>query len=100
VLRHVALFAWKPSVTEAQKQAAVAALRALPGAIGELRVFDVGPDAGINAGNFDFAVVADFDDRGGYLTYRDHPAHREVLTERIAPIVGHRAAVQFEIGDH
>ncbi len=48
-------------------------------------------------GNFDFAVVADFDDAGSYLAYRDHPAHRAVIDERIRPIMAGRSAVQYEI---
>lgn len=96
MLCHVALFTWTPMATAEQKQAAFAALRELPHAIDELRRFDFGPDAGINAANFDFAVVADFDDREGYLAYRDHPAHRAVIAEYITPIVSQRAAVQFE----
>ena len=35
-----------------------------------------GDDAGLVEGNPDFAVVADFDRRGDYVTYRDHPDHR------------------------
>ena len=52
----------------------------------------MGPDAGINEGNYDFAVVADFDDADGYLGYRDHPAHRAVVDKHITPIVATRAA--------
>jgi hypothetical protein len=41
-------------------------------------------------------VVADFDDAGGYLVYRDHPAHRAVVEQYVTPIVAERAAVQYE----
>lgn len=52
---------------------------------------------GINEGNHDFVVVADFADRDGYLVYRDHPVHRTVSKESITPIVADRAAVQYEL---
>jgi Stress responsive A/B Barrel Domain len=46
--------------------------------------------------NFDFAVVADFEDAASYLAYRDHPAHRAVINECITPIRQDRASVQYE----
>jgi hypothetical protein len=48
------------------------------------------------AGNFDFAVVADFENAESYRAYRDHPAHRAVIAECIAPIRADRASVQYE----
>ena len=41
-------------------------------------------------------VVADFAGKDGYLAYRDHPAHRAVVEEFIAPIAAERAAIQYE----
>ena len=58
-----------------------------------------GADAAVNDGNFDYVVVADFDDVAGYLAYRDHPAHQAAITEHIAPIVAERAAVQYQLED-
>jgi hypothetical protein len=98
MFRHVALFVWSDDATETQKAAVADELRALPGLIGTVRDYRIGPDAGLAEGNFDFAVVADFDDVDGYLVYRDHPAHQAVLAERIRPILASRAAVQHEIG--
>ena len=71
-----------------------AALRQLPAQIPELRSYVVGVDAGIGEGNAQLAVVADFDDEAGYLAYRDHPAHQQVIAERIRPALTARAAVQ------
>ena len=47
-----------------------------PAAIAEIRDYRFGPDAGINEGNFDFVVVADFESDDDYVVYRDHPVHR------------------------
>jgi Stress responsive A/B Barrel Domain len=69
----------------------------MPQAIGSIRAYEFGPDAGVNPANRDYAVVADFDDQAGYLAYRDHPAHRELVERYVNPIVAERAAVQFEI---
>jgi hypothetical protein len=97
MLRHVVLFTWTPEATGEQQRAVAAELRRLPGLIPEIRNYDVGPDAGLTEGTYDFAVVADFDDAAGYLAYRDHPAHRAAIDKYLTPIVSSRARVQFEI---
>jgi Stress responsive A/B Barrel Domain len=98
MFRHVVLFSWTPDASLAQQLAMAGELRKLPAAVDSIRAYHVGPDAGVNQGkgNFDFAVVADFDDADGYLTYRDHPAHRAVVEQHVNPIVARRAAVQYE----
>ncbi|NCY15151.1 MAG: Dabb family protein [Actinobacteria bacterium] len=99
MFRHVVTFRWNDRSTPAQRTQLASALAALPAAIPTIRAYHVGTDAGINEGNFDFAVVADFDDVDGYLVYRDHPAHTQVITELIAPYIDTRAAVQYDTGD-
>lgn len=98
MLRHVVMFRWTSDASDADKDHVASGLAALPDLVPTIRAYRFGPDAGINEGNFDFAVVADFDDVAGYLTYRDHPSHRAVITEHIAPILAERAAVQYEAG--
>ena len=95
--RHVVMFRWREDATAEQKKILEDRLNALPGAIPELRAYAVGGDAGINDGNFDFAVVADFADRDAYLVYRDHPVHRKVIEEHVMPIVAERCAVQYTL---
>jgi len=96
VFRHVVLFTWTEDATDAQKRAVHDELPKMPPAIDVIRAYTFGPDAGVNPANCDYAVVADFDDRAGYLTYRDHPAHRELVERFVTPIVARRAAIQFE----
>jgi Stress responsive A/B Barrel Domain len=96
MFRHVVLFNWTGQETDAQVRSLRDALAKLPGAIPEIRAYHFGSDAGINPANSDFAVVADFDDAEGYVTYRDHPVHREVVERYVSPIVESRAAVQYE----
>jgi hypothetical protein len=97
MIRHMVVFKWKPEATEDQKQQVAVALRKLAPTIPAIRAYACGPDAGITEGNFDFAVSADFDDEAGYISYRDNPDHRAIITERILPIAAQRAAVQYEI---
>ena len=98
MFRHVALFKWSSEATEAQKQAVHDSLLRLPDHIAELRAYRVGADAGLVDGNWEYAVVADFDDVDGWRTYTDHPEHQRILAEVIRPVVAERAAVQYEYG--
>jgi hypothetical protein len=97
MFRHVVLFTWNDDATEARKRALHDELAKMPPAIDVIRAYKYGPDAGLNAANCDYAVVADFDDDAGDLTYRDHPVHRALVENYVSPIVASRAAVQFEI---
>ena len=99
MIRHVVLFTWTPEATQEQVQALHAELARMPPAIEAIRGYRFGPDAGINPANSDYAVVADFDDAAGYITYRDHPVHRAMVERCVNPIVASRAAIQFELPD-
>ena len=70
MLRHVALFRWKPQATAAD---------------------------GVQEGNADFALVADFIDAEGLKTYSNHPDHVEAVKNLIRPIVAKREAIQYVI---
>jgi hypothetical protein len=96
MIRHVVMFRWTAEATEEQKQQVTAELRRLPALLPVLRAYHVGPDLGLVEGNFEFAVVADFDDLEGYQVYRDNPEHREIIGKFIQPIAAQRAAVQYE----
>lgn len=96
MFRHVVMFSWAEETTESTRQAIREGLLALSEVIPEIRSYRIGDDAGLAAGNFDFVVVADFDDSTAFVTYRDHPAHQRVVKELIAPSISQRAAVQHD----
>jgi stress responsive alpha/beta barrel protein len=96
MIRHTVHFKWTREASDEQKQRVATEVAKLPSMVPSVRAFASGPDAGLNQGNFDFAVTADFDDRAGYLAYRDDPGHRDVVQRYIAPITAERAAVQYE----
>jgi hypothetical protein len=95
MIRHVVVFSWTPEATAEQKQQLADELARLPSLIPEIRAFALGPDVGVNEGNFDFAAVADFDNVDDYIAYRDNPDHREMVATYLRPIVSSRAAVQY-----
>jgi hypothetical protein len=88
---------WAEGTTEAQIEAVIEAVATLPSIIPEIVHFRFGRDAKVNEGNFDFAVVADFADADGYRVYRDDPAHRAMIDEKIKPILAERAAIQMSL---
>lgn len=96
--RHIVLLSFADATGE-QRQAIADGLRALPDQIPEIRRYEVGVDLGLAAGNAHLAVVADFDDQAGYEAYRDHPAHRSLITEQIQPILTARTAIQHQQPD-
>jgi hypothetical protein len=97
MFHHVVVFSWRDGTTQEQQAAVAAELAKLPEQIPAIRRYEFGPDAGLDEANADFAVVAGFEDAGGYLVYRDHPAHRKVVEDYINPIVASRSRVQFEV---
>ena len=97
MFRHVVVFRFTPQTSEEQQQELARQLRTLPGAIEQIKAYHVGLDAGMNPGNYQFAVVADFGSVEDYLVYRDHPVHRDIIGKYVQPIVAERAAVQYEL---
>ena len=96
MIRHVVMFRWTPEATQEQKQRVAAELRRLPALLPVLRGLSRRSRSRPAEGNFEFAVVADFDDLEGLRTYRDNPEHRAIIAEFIQPIIAQRAAVQYE----
>lgn len=96
MIRHVAVFTWKPGTAASQIEELRRALSALPGTIPEIRRYCFGSDHGLG-GNADFAVVADFEDEAGYRAFAAHPDHQRVIAESVAPIREARMAIQFAL---
>jgi hypothetical protein len=99
LIRHVVLLRWSTPLDDAAERAFASALDALPTQIPEIVTYDHGPDVGVAAGNFDYAVTATFARPDDFPTYRDHPAHQAMVAEHIAPRLAERAAVQFVLTD-
>ncbi|MDY7099955.1 MAG: Dabb family protein [Actinomycetota bacterium] len=98
MIRHCVLFRWAPDATEEARSSVFDGLAALAARLdGVFERYTFGPDAGLNDGTWDVAIVADFADRAAYETYRDDAGHRELIAETIRPAISERAAVQLEL---
>jgi hypothetical protein len=96
--RHVVMFRWADHVDEEHIDKVRAGLSALPLEIDVIRSYVHGSDVGVSEGNFDYAVVADFDNVADFRTYRDHPQHVLLIAELIKGFVTDRAAIQYQTG--
>ncbi len=96
MIRHVVVFRWNDTVTDADIAATGAALDALAPVIPEIAAYRHGPDLRLAPTNADYTVVGDFESVDDYLVYRDHPEHQRFIAAHITGRVSDRVAVQFE----
>ncbi|MCH9730506.1 MAG: Dabb family protein [Actinomycetia bacterium] len=96
MIRNVVLAKLKTGYDAAEVERIQQGLRELncPGT----RRYTVGSDAGLREGNWDFVIVADFEDTAAYQGYDGDAAHNE-LRARLAPMIDQVARAQFELPD-
>jgi len=99
MFRHVVNFRWNSESSPEHIAALEEALSGLPALLPSLRRYSYGSDAGLNEGNYEFAVVAEFDNAEGYLAYRDNDEHHRIIQTFIAPYLDSRTVVQFDFND-
>lgn len=97
MFRHVVMFKWADHVDDEHVAAVAAALDGLVETIPEIGDYHHGPDAGVNEGNYDYAVVGDFATRDDYIVYRDHEVHQEMIRNLVVGHLDDRSSVQYEI---
>jgi hypothetical protein len=87
------MFRWKPEVSDEQKLAISAGLDALD----RLATSYVhGPDARVSDGNWDYAVIAEFDSVEHYRIYAEDDGHQALINDLIKPAISDRAAIQLD----
>jgi hypothetical protein len=97
MIRHIALFRLKEDSPVGTRQSLEEGLFVLAQTISQISAYAYGGDLGLRDGNFDFGVVADFEDAKAFETYVNHPDHQAFLRERLMPVLDDRASLQFEI---
>ena len=94
MLTHVVFFKWRPETTEDQIRAFEDGLAALPPQIPEIKSYRFGRDARLEAGEWDFVLIGEFENEAAWERYDSHPAHERFKAECARPMIGARAAVQ------
>ena len=97
MIRHVVMFTWDDAMTGEMEKQLASELTELAPKLAGLRSYHCGADVGLVEGNFDFAVVADFDDAESYLAYRSNAEHQDIISRLSGPHTKSRASVQYEI---
>ena len=96
MIRHVAMFRLKPDAPADAAKSLEEGLFLIAQTIEEISAYTYGPDLGLRDGNYDFAVVAVFENEADFRTYVDHPDHQAFIRERLTPVVAERVSIQFE----
>ncbi|MEM7095471.1 MAG: Dabb family protein [Actinomycetota bacterium] len=96
MIRHVVLFTFSDDATDDDKAAIAAGLDRMA-ELDCVSSFSHGPDAGLVDGNWDYTVVADFEDAPAYGVYANDADHLALIADVIKPAISGRAAVQFQI---
>ncbi len=94
MFRHCVMFRWSDDATHDAKAAISAGLDAMS-TLSCVSSFVHGPDAATSDGNWDYAVVADFETPEAYQIYATDPDHLALIADTIRPNISARAAVQF-----
>ncbi|WP_275002372.1 Dabb family protein [Promicromonospora iranensis] len=79
MIRHIVLFRVNEGTSKERVQDAINRLEALVGVIPGLRALGAGADIGIE-GNFDFGLVAEFEDGAALDAFSTDARHMEVAT--------------------
>ena len=93
MIRHIVLWKFRPG-TEAEREQFLTGLAALQGVIPELKASQVVRNVG--AGNYDAALISDFDSLEDLAHYKADPRHRAV-SALCQSIRESRAAVDYEL---
>ncbi len=96
MVRHLALFKFRPGLSEAALAEIAAAVEEfLSGYQGLVHAVH-GADLKLREGNFDYAVSVDFESTEDYLAYASNPAHLEMIAKHLTPNMVARSALQLE----
>lgn len=92
---HVVTFVWRDDVPAGHALHAQENLYRYAETLQGCISYTCGPDAGINEGNADFAVVAVFEDEAAWHAYDTADEHNRIRAEIFRPWVTSRSAVQI-----
>jgi len=95
MLTHIWSMSFADDTTPEQRDAFSAAMTELPTKIECVESFRSGTDLGLNPGNYDVAIVAEFPDADALKAYIEAPAHVAFVTDHVTPLCASWGAIQF-----
>ncbi len=95
MLTHVWSMNFTDEATPEQRDAFVTAMAELPTNIDGVASFRSGADLGLNPGNSDVAIVAEFADDDAWRSYIEAPAHVAFVDDHVTPLCASWGAIQF-----
>jgi hypothetical protein len=96
VFTHMWSMTFNDAATPEKRDAFVAAMRALPEQVSGIESFRSGTDLGLNPGNADVVIVAEFADESAWRSYLEAPAHVAFIEEHVTPLSAAWTAIQFD----
>lgn len=96
MLTHVWSMSFTEDATPDQRAAFVAAMAELPSQIEGVESFRSGADLGLNPGNSDVVIVAEFTDASAWRSYLEAPAHVAFVQDQVTPLCASWGAIQFD----
>lgn len=96
MLTHIWSMSFTEDTTAAQREAFLAAMAELPDRIEGVASFRSGSDLGLNPGNADVVIVAEFADAGAWQAYIEAPAHAAFVEQHVTPLRASWGAIQFD----
>ena len=95
MIKHVVFFKFKAETSAGDRDAGIAALKALPGRIDLIRTFEFGEDVLRSPRSWDLVLIATYDDIESLKIYSDHPAHVPVVV-LLKSLCGTIGSVDYE----
>jgi hypothetical protein len=96
MLTHIWSMSFTDDTTPTQRDAFITAMTALPTQIDGVTSFRSGTDLGLNPGNYDVSIVAEFADADAWKNYIEAPAHVAFVTDHVTPLCASWGAIQFD----
>jgi len=96
MITHVWSMSFTPDATEAQRADFVTAMFELPSKIEGVESFRSGVDLGLNPGNAEVVIIAEFADVDAWRSYLEAPAHVAFVEDHVNPLCASWGAIQFD----
>lgn len=93
---HVWSMSFTDDTTAEQRSSFSAAMAELPTRIEGVASFRCGADLGLNPGNADVVIVAEFADAEAWRAYLEAPAHVAFVDHHVTPLCASWGAIQFD----